>query len=226
MFRKKRDTKQQRHDFFASGGRWNVSELFFSLFRLFVCLFEESLGRDESSRRRGASGESRRRRNEKKRTKPTENRSQSYRVASNSPMASEGHEFGMNFYRCSEAGDGGGVERGEVCGWEGWVGAARLLKGLEDPGQHERGRDSSHLIGTKKDAEGEGMASGERLQHDPMFSAKLSECALCSAQPLEQTLLVRVPHKTGDSNNNHYHRSNNNNIFFPNAQTSTGPLHL
>lgn len=71
--------------------RWNVSELYF-----FVGLFEESLERDESGKR-GATP--RRQKKQRRRNKKNENRSQTYRVALSSPMALEGHESGMNFYR-------------------------------------------------------------------------------------------------------------------------------
>lgn len=70
--------------------RWNVSELYF-----FVCLFEESLERDESGKR----GATPRRRKQRQRNKKNENRPQTYKVALSSPMAFEGHESGMNFYR-------------------------------------------------------------------------------------------------------------------------------
>lgn len=70
--------------------RWNVSELYF----LFVCL--RSLWREmkAASEEQHREGEKQRRRNKK-----NENRSQTYRVALSSPMALEGHESGMNFYR-------------------------------------------------------------------------------------------------------------------------------
>lgn len=70
--------------------RWNVSELYF----LFVCLrslWREMKAASEEQHREGES--------KGRGIKKNENRPQTYKVALSSPMAFEGHESGMNFYR-------------------------------------------------------------------------------------------------------------------------------